>query len=265
MRNAFLIAVLSVAVSSQSRAGVPSSFSVQGVLRNGSGMLQSSTINVLSNFYDSQMGGTKIAGPYSAQNVPAVNGLFTVTFSDPMIIKSLSGSASGQMWLELTVGNDVFPRQQVTPGIAALMCQQADSANAIAGVTVDATPPTDGQALVYSAVGSKWSSGVSLAKGGLVHHHPLGFLTGTTTRDLTGITGEAYGCALCPVGAVPISGSCHEPKNGGGFSQPGVAFLGSWATSNAWCCGYNNSNQNAFVEIESYCLPMATGDGSANP
>ncbi len=134
MRRLLSIATLLTLAAGNASATVPSSFSVQGVLRDNTGKLQSMAITVTANIFADQMGGTALnTAPFIANNVMAVNGLFTVTFSDAMLIANLSSTPSGQLWLEVTVGNDTFPRQQITPGVWALMSAQADNALQLGG------------------------------------------------------------------------------------------------------------------------------------
>src|SRR5262245_20725057 len=130
MSRFFLAATLLAVVVASPNAGanVPPSFSVHGERRDNMGKLQTLNVTVQSTFYDSSTGGTALAGPYTAKDVMAVDGLFTVTFNDAMIVSDLNKTTTGQLWLEASVGNDTFPRQQVTPGIWALMCSTADNA-----------------------------------------------------------------------------------------------------------------------------------------
>lgn len=171
MRTTLLAAALFVlAAPSMARATVPQSFSVQGVLRDSSGKLQTMSVTVQTNFFDAQTAGNLLnPTPYLANNVMAVNGLFTVTFSDAMVSANLAKTTTGQLWIEVTVGNDTYPRQQVTPGIWALMCAsadhatEADDAAALQSVPVSATAPTNGQVLRFG--GGKWAPSVD-AQGG---------------------------------------------------------------------------------------------------
>jgi hypothetical protein len=128
MRSLLVLSVLSSLSPATAAANVPTSFSLQGVLRDGSGRLQSTPVTVLVNLYDAASGGNLLAGPYQQTNVGALNGLFTVAISDPQIVANLNKSATGELWIELTIGNDTFPRQPLTPNVAALMCGVADRA-----------------------------------------------------------------------------------------------------------------------------------------
>jgi hypothetical protein len=115
--------------AAQARAEVPSSFSIQGVLRDGGGKLQSTPITAILRFYDAASGDHELIGQIEKDQVPALNGLFTVTVSDPQLAQSLSQSSTGEIWVQVTIGNETFPRQQLTPNLMALMCRVADSAH----------------------------------------------------------------------------------------------------------------------------------------
>ena len=109
------------------RAAVPKQFSVQGVLRDSAGKLQSMMVTVTVQLFDAQTAGNKLAGPFGPTAVMAVNGLFTLTIPDNNVLTELGPAA--QVWLEVTVGNDTFARQLVTPELYALMCATADHAD----------------------------------------------------------------------------------------------------------------------------------------
>jgi hypothetical protein len=123
--------VVGLLVASSVRAAVPSAFSVQGVLRDGSGQLQSLMVNVSISLFDDQSAGNKLAGPYGPTMVMATNGLFTFPVQDAALQAELGAAA--QVWLELTVGSDTFPRQMVTPQIYSLMSGTADTAKSYSG------------------------------------------------------------------------------------------------------------------------------------
>jgi hypothetical protein len=129
MRKLVWLIAVAALYSGEARATVPKSFSVQGVLRDSSGKLQSMMVNVTVNLWDAQMMGNQLAGPYQ-QTVMAQNGLFTIAITDNAILTKLANPPPppGGVWLELIVGNDTFPRQLVTPSMYSLMSAQADTA-----------------------------------------------------------------------------------------------------------------------------------------
>jgi hypothetical protein len=122
-RSLALVAL--VALSATAHADVPPSFSVQGVLRNKLGQLQSTAVTVTVYVFDVENGGQPLAGPY-ALSAQASNGLFSVTVSDSQLIAKLSKSTTGELWIGMTIANDTFPRQRLTPTLMALMCGSAD-------------------------------------------------------------------------------------------------------------------------------------------
>ena len=132
MRRSLVVLLTLLLGAASARATVPTSFSVQGVLRNSTGQLQSMMVNVTIALYDAQTAGTKLAGPFGPSAVMASNGLFTETLTDANLVSELSSAP--QVWLEMIVGNDTFPRQRVTPELFAMMAGQADNALQLGGV-----------------------------------------------------------------------------------------------------------------------------------
>src|SRR5438876_88083 len=113
------------------RAAVPSEFTVQGVLRDAAGALQSMPVTVVTNFYDDPLAGTKLnSGSYSASNVPTSNGLFSQTFTLTAGDVTALGAAA-QVWMAVQIGSDSFARQKVTPELSALFAKRAESADAL--------------------------------------------------------------------------------------------------------------------------------------
>lgn len=127
MRKAVFILVTALLWSLPARANVPNTFSVQGVLRDSTGKLQSMMVAVTINLWDSKMNGNQLGGPYQ-QTVMATNGLFTIAVTDPQILTKIGSSGTGQVWLEVIAGNDTFPRQLATPGMYSLQSALADTA-----------------------------------------------------------------------------------------------------------------------------------------
>jgi hypothetical protein len=132
MRARLLVSLLVVAGAAPALAAVPSAFSVQGVLRDNTGMLQSMVVSVTVKLFDAQTGGNQLAA-YQAMPVMAQDGLFTLALADASLLTELAPAT--QVWLEVTVGQDTFARQQVTPQLFALRCGSADTANGMPNVT----------------------------------------------------------------------------------------------------------------------------------
>ena len=251
MRRLLSIATLLTLAAGNASATVPSSFSVQGVLRDNTGKLQSMAITVTANIFADQMGGTALnTAPFIANNVMAVNGLFTVTFSDAMLIANLSSTPSGQLWLEVTVGNDTFPRQQITPGVWALMSAQADNALQLGG------KPPSSYALASQLTGGTVTSvatGTGLAGGPVttsgtisvdfalvahaVHTHTVGDYKQSATAS-----GQVSSC--CPAGTNIISGGCYINS---GY------ITGSFISANCWYCNFA-PNTGAAEDCHAYCM-----------
>jgi hypothetical protein len=128
-RLSILTAMLAALCSQGAMAAVPQSFSVQGVLRDKGGALQSITATVIANFFaaDKPMAGEKPlnANPVVLTGVGVSNGLFTVNIPMSPDLSTVFGNP--QVWLELTVNSDTFPRQLVTPNVYSLMCGTADN------------------------------------------------------------------------------------------------------------------------------------------
>jgi hypothetical protein len=112
-------------VGAIARASVPSQFTVQGVLRDNTGKLQSTSVNVTVKLFDAQTAGNQLGPTFGPTAVGAENGLFTLTINAP----SLAGDIkSTQPWMEVSVGNDTFARQLVTPVVYAVLAAHADNA-----------------------------------------------------------------------------------------------------------------------------------------
>jgi hypothetical protein len=121
-------------LASTANAAVPSAFSVQGVLRDNTGQLQSMQVSVSVSLFDAQTAGNKLAGPFTS-SLMATNGLFTYPITDANLTTELAPAL--QVWLEVTVGSDVFARQLVNPQLFAISCGTADKAIAAGAVEAD--------------------------------------------------------------------------------------------------------------------------------
>jgi hypothetical protein len=113
-------------VAAPAGAAMPEAFSIDGVLRNSSGTLQSMMVNVTVTFFDGTAGtANRLAGPFGPTPVMAQDGYFSFPVQAGGLRKQLVGQS--QIWLEITVESDTFPRQQVTPQIDALVCGVAET------------------------------------------------------------------------------------------------------------------------------------------
>ena len=120
-----------VALLASPAMALPSEFSVQGVLRDNTGALQSSMVNVTITLWDAQTAGNQLAGPFGPTAVAASNGLFTLTITDANLDTELSSASA--VWLEMIVGNDSYPRQLVTPELFAIHASHADDSANLGG------------------------------------------------------------------------------------------------------------------------------------
>jgi hypothetical protein len=153
-----------VGVSAPARASVPNTFTVQGVLRDGQGNLQTMPISLSVAFLNASASGTVLAQSPVYHNVPVVNGLFTQVISVdkdlmPGALQNLSNAQ--EVWLEVTTNmgtatQETYTPQRVTSSIFALACATADVANGLATtVTLDAGKITGVLPLANGGTGIK--------------------------------------------------------------------------------------------------------------
>ena len=162
MWRASLTAALLLALADgPARAAVPTQFVLQGSLRDNAGKLQSMSVTASVSLYDAATGGTRLAGPYPFTNVPVQNGLFTLTVDDPAIQGKLG---RGAVFIELTIGTDVYSRFAAASQIFALRAGHADSTDHLRGVPISATVPTEGQVLRLSQ--GEWTPSTITGSGG---------------------------------------------------------------------------------------------------
>ena len=247
-------------------ADVPSAFSVQGVLRDSTGKLQSMMVNVTVSLFDVQTAGAgnRLAGPFGPTALMAQNGLFTVSLNDPNLVTELSGQS--QVWLEVTAGNDTFPRQLVTPEIYSVMCGNADKLGGTAAsgyLTTAAAAATylpsactgcvGNTAIAVGAVDStKIATGSTLAANQLTHKHAVVVTTNTTNNQFT-IPANLLGtsqCLGCVSGTV-IGGSCTGPSTG-------ATLTAAYINGSQWCCTYNNTSGST---VTVYATPTCLAGG----
>jgi hypothetical protein len=142
MRKIKLLAFIApILVSVAANAVVPREFSVQGILRNNQGALQSLMMtNVIVTLYDAETGGNTVGGPYTATGVAVTNGLFTVRIQDAQLASKIV--TPSDVWVELSVGNDTFPRTKMSTQPYALLSISSESADTLSskcsGCVVDA-------------------------------------------------------------------------------------------------------------------------------
>jgi hypothetical protein len=231
MRCGRFVVLLALIAARPARASVPSSFTVQGVLRDSTGKLQSMPVQVAVNLYGAQSGSAPLAS-YAPAMVTASNGLFTLTITDASLVTEVS-SASG-VWLELitcppaatscdssTPGSDTFARQPVTSELFALMCGHADDAAALGGQPASAY-------LTTSAAGSTYATQASLAS--YATQSSLSSYLTTAQASSTYETQSAAAAAFQPKGSyqAPLSTTA---------CPSGQAYAGIAANGAATCTG----------------------------
>ena len=154
-------------------------FTYQGQLQS-SGSPASGTYNLTFTLFNTNSGGTSVAGPVTNNAVVVTNGLFTVP------IDFGSGVFTGQSnWLEIAVETNLAgtfttltPRQQLTPTPYAIYAESVAASNII-GTLIDTQ-------LTHSAV--TVSNGPGLSGGGKVG---LGNTITLTNTGVLSITGNA--------------------------------------------------------------------------
>lgn len=152
-------------------------FTYQGRLTE-SGALVSDRWDVRFTLFDSNVGGTAVAGPVTNSAVSVTNGLFTTVVD--FGTNAFTGSGA---WLELAVrtnGTGLFvvlqPRQQITPTPYALFAQNANRFNGtIEATQVSGTLPLS---TLPAGVLTNGASGVNLA--------------GVFTGDGAGVTNVSF-------------------------------------------------------------------------
>jgi hypothetical protein len=153
-------------------AGVPSRFSVSGVLRDGAGALQSMQVGVVVSLFDAPSGGSRLR-VYGPTQVQPKGGVFTVAFQDPELLTWLIQSQ--EIWLELAVEGEALDRQLITSHFYAFVAQHAaeadhasaaDHATIADGLSGACSGCVTGHELAEASV-----SAAHVAPGALTHQH----------------------------------------------------------------------------------------------
>jgi hypothetical protein len=181
-----LAALVSLVLAAPAWAAVPQVFTVQGVLRNSAGTLQTMPVDVNVTLYDARTDPSNtLFAPAQIANLPVTNGLFTVVLTIPDATTMNKIAAASEIWLGLTAGGDTFPRQKVTPVVSALLCGNADtvtngvytngsyadpawitslSASKISGSVASASTVTNGVVTTGSYADPAWITSLSGSK-----------------------------------------------------------------------------------------------------
>lgn len=262
MRKVFGVALALVLMASTgARATVPKEFTVQGVLRNSMGQLQTMTVTVTATLFSAQTGGTAYGSPYTQGNVMAQDGLFSVVFAAPSVLTDLSGAT--EVWLEVNVDGEVYPRQKVTPEIYAAMCATADDASKLGGVAASSYLTQSAGDTRYLAIAATAADAAKL--GGVAASAYITTATAdgrylgitATAADASALGGSAPGsyqlrvsgtcsgnsyiqtvnaagtvvCGTAPGGTV-TSVSANAPLSSSGGATPVISLTGTVGTGN---------------------------------
>lgn len=123
------------ALSGSARAHVPSQFTVQGVLRDGTGALQSTTVTYVIRIWQSQasMDPADLLFTYApappGNTVMSSNGLFTIGVTlAPADISKITGALGNasitSLWLEVTANGYTYSRQPLTEVMSAIFADR---------------------------------------------------------------------------------------------------------------------------------------------
>ena len=121
--SAWFAATLLCAWPVDAQQFVPRKLSLQGVIRDGDGALQSRPTNVTVRFFTQETGGSQVGDTSGPIDVAVTDGLFIV---EVPVEPSQWTVLSAPPWLELTVGDDKYSRQALTSVPYALASASAE-------------------------------------------------------------------------------------------------------------------------------------------
>jgi hypothetical protein len=233
---------LLLGLAHSARATVPSEFTVQGVLRDNTGKLQTMPANVIVTLYDSQSATTgMLAGPYVVNAVPVSNGLFTVTIPEPTLATKIASALA--VWIEVSAGNDTFPRQKVSTNMFALMCASADDSTKLGGVDASSYARKTDTAPDSAKLGGVAASGYLTVTG-----------TAADASKLGGVAASGYlttATAAATYQHVLLTPSCGVGK-----------YIQAIATDGTVTCGTANAGTVTSVSVSA---PLAINNGATTP
>ncbi len=125
------IALTTLLVTAQAKAGVPSSISAQGKLTDGSGVAISGSQNFVFKIFDAEAGGTEIWPAGAGENqvlTSDANGLWTAAVGTVIPLTQLV-FADTVRWLEITVNGTTLPRVRLITGPFAHRVATVDGAS----------------------------------------------------------------------------------------------------------------------------------------
>jgi hypothetical protein len=268
MRNGVraTLSILAVLLSAAPTfATVPQAISVQGVLRDNSGKLQTMKVNVQVSFYDAQMSGNLLLSEPLAKDVMASNGLFSLTIADASLATALAKSTTGQVWLDISVGNDTYPRQQITSSIFALSCSNADSLGGTAASSYLTINGNGGN--LTNLNGANLQSGTvpaaALGPFWSAHTHGISVMQvgHKASPNLAPNGGPVTQCNPCPAGTLVVGGACYIANCPTTEANVFLKEAFNQLTTNQYCCtvvSNNGANGNCQVWVEATCLGAST-------
>jgi endosialidase-like protein len=238
-RLVLALSLATLALPGAAHANVPTRFTVQGVLRDNTGVLQTTMVTFVVKIWQSQnsMAASDLLFTYSPAPpnnvVMAQNGLFTIAVTlapadVSAIAASLANASVTSLWLEVTANGFVYSRQPLTEVMSAIFA--------------DGLSPNCSGCVVDSMMGgmnaSKLSGVVAIANGGtgsstqnFVDLSTAQSIGGAKTFSTVAVTGQLTTSSAVNVPAINSAGTGYfhgdtTPLNGYG---PGV-IIGSTAS-----------------------------------
>jgi hypothetical protein len=245
-------------------AKVPPVFTLQGILHNSQGGLQTMAVTVTASFYDGAADDANLlfsSTPFT--NVPVNNGLFSIPITfDAAAMAKIAGAPS--LWVAVNVGNDVYPRQPVTPVVSALTAGTADNANALGGqpasffVDTSSTQTIGGNKSFSGTVsGTFRGNGAGLTgipgaglvnNGAHLHGLSISYQQGPTVTITNG--GKEACSASCPGNTFLVGGACTT-----GFID---RIQSSYMNSSGQYCCFASAAGTGNVFATAVCLGQST-------
>jgi hypothetical protein len=238
-------------------AGAPEKITVQGILRNKAGVLQSSTAMITVRFFDSATDGTQLGGDYGPVAVPVNDGLFSLTLGDARLRAALTAATAA--WLEVQADKDVYPRQPVTSQVFALVAKTAENAQQLGGIdatgyqralrssctTGISSVAADGTVSCATGSGSgtvtSVNAGAGLSGGPITTSGTLAVVFGGNgSADAAARSDHTHSFSCRVVHAHAFQASCNNDEfltGGGCFCADTPSGPGTISTTNTWTAG----------------------------
>ena len=242
MLSRWLIPMAALVAATSVKAAPPPQISVQGVLRDNTGHLQSMPVDVTVRFYDAATNGNLLAS-YGPTTVLATDGLFTEVLSlDAAQVSALDGASA--LFMEIQAGTDTFPRQPVTSNVYALSASHAlladratsaDTATTADSATTATTCTTATSANTATTATTATTANNALELGGVA---PNSYQRALATPDcgaanaIRGIDASGHvTCTPVPAGTVTSVGAA-APLSSSGGANPTISLTGTVPVAN---------------------------------